>query len=259
MEKCLYDITIRKLLMKIAILSDIHSNLEALEAVFKDLQNENIDAIYCTGDLVGYAANPNEVIRLLRLKKVKCVMGNHDYACLDEEMEYRMTKNARVTIAYTCQVLKLENFNFLKALPSHINENGVYFTHGVPPNSIDRYISLQSKHAIINAFAGFKEQVAFVGHTHHFEFYELIENSKIERPTFESNLFELKPTSRYIISAGSIGQPRDDNREAGYLIFDTITLLLTRRTIQYNIELTIEKISAARLPLENGLRLMKGR
>lgn len=68
--------------MKLAILSDTHSNLEALEAVFEDLLNKNIDAIYCTGDFVGYAANPNVVIHLIRQKKVKCVMGNHDYACL---------------------------------------------------------------------------------------------------------------------------------------------------------------------------------
>jgi predicted phosphodiesterase len=245
--------------MILAILSDIHSNLETLKAVFEDLKNKQPEAIYCTGDLVGYAANPNEVIHNLRHNKVKCVMGNHDYACLHEEMEYRMNKNARVAIAYTCQVLRSRNFNFLKALPKYINENGVYFTHGLPPKSADQYVSLQSNHALINAFSSFHEQVAFVGHTHLFETYELIENNKIQRPTFDGNSFELKPSSRYIISAGSVGQPRDDNREAGYLIYDTSTQQLIKRTIQYDVELTIEKINAAGLPFDNGLRLLKSR
>jgi len=245
--------------MKLAILSDIHSNLEALDSVFKDLQNENVDAIYCTGDLVGYAANPNEVIQLLRQNKVKCVMGNHDYACFHEEMEYRMTKNARLAIAYTCQVLRSRNFNFLKVLPRYIVENGIYLTHGLPPKSVDQYVSLQNNHALIKAFSGFQEQVAFVGHTHLFEIYELTENKKIERSDFDGNSFDLIPNSRYIISAGSVGQPRDDNREAGYLIYDSTTQLIIKRTIQYNVELTIEKIIAAGLPLANGIRLLKGR
>lgn len=245
--------------MKLVILSDTHSNLEALKAVFEDLQNENVDAIYCTGDLVGYAANPNEVIHLLRQNNVKCVMGNHDYACLHEEMEYRMTKNARAAIAYSCQVLRSRNFNFLKVLPSYINENGIYLTHGLPPKSLDQYLSLQSNHALVNAFSGFQEQMAFVGHTHLFEIYELTENNKIERHIFVGNSFELKPTSRYIVSSGSVGQPRDNNREAGYLIFDTANQLIVKRTIQYNVELTIEKISAAGLPLANGTRLLKGK
>lgn len=245
--------------MKLAILSDIHSNLEALEATFEDLQNENIDAIYCTGDLVGYAANPNEVIQLLRKNKVKCVMGNHDIACFNEEMEYRMTKNARVAIAYTCQVLKSRNFNFLKALPRYISENGIYLTHGLPPKSLDQYVSLQSNNALIIAFSSFREKVAFVGHTHLFEIYELTKNNKIESQTFDCNSFNLKPDSRFIISAGSVGQPRNDKREAGYLIFDTTAQQLIKRTIQYNVELTIEKINKARLPIENGLRLLKGK
>lgn len=243
--------------MKHAILSDIHSNLEALEATFEDFKCQQIDAIYCTGDLVGYAANPNEVIQLLRQNKVKCLMGNHDYACLQEEMEYRMTKNARVAIAYTCQVLSSKNFNFLKVLPRYINENGVYLTHGLPPKSFDQYVSLQSNHALIIAFSSFQEQVAFVGHTHLFEIYELTENKKIEKHTFEDNSFELKPNSRYIISAGSVGQPREDNREAGYLIYDATTLRLAKRTVQYNVELTIEKIKTSGIPIANGLRLLK--
>jgi predicted phosphodiesterase len=244
--------------MRIAILSDIHSNLEALKSVIEDFKNEKVDVIYCTGDLVGYAANPNELIALLRQNKIKGVMGNHDYACLDDEMEYKMVKNARLAIAYTSQVLSSRNFNFLKELPRFIKENGIYLTHGLPPESFNQYVSLQSNHSLLNAFSSFQEQVAFVGHSHLFEIYEFYENNKIKRITFDDNSFILNPTSRYIISAGSVGQPRDENRAAGYLIYDTTKQMIIKRKVNYNVELTITKIKAAGLPIENGLRLLKG-
>ena len=85
----------------------------------------------------------------------------------------------------------------------------------------------------------------------------MTENRKIERPAFYGNSFEFKPTSRYIVSAGSVGQPRDDNREAGYLIYDTENYRVTKRIFQYQVESTIQKIIAAGLPEKNGTRLRK--
>jgi predicted phosphodiesterase len=243
--------------LKIAILSDIHSNLEALEAAFEDLQHHEIDVIYCTGDLVGYASNPNEVISLLQQNNVRCLLGNHDYACIDPRAVEDMVRNARLTIDYTIKALFPEHFDFLKELPSFINENGVWFTHGLPPDSFDEYVDTQSKQELLTAFASFNEKVAFVGHTHLIEIYELTENGKIEEPIFDGDLFNLIPGSRYIISAGSVGQPRDDNREAGYLIFDSLNQQITKRRITYDVDWTIEKINSVGLPRGNGLRLLK--
>lgn len=243
--------------MKIAILSDIHSNLEALEAAFEDLQNNPVDNIYCTGDLVGYAANPNEVIDSLRQKKVKCIMGNHDYACFNQRMQEKMMKNASEAIAYTKKELTPENFSFLKNLPWKIRENEVSLTHGLPPDLLDEYIDMQSKTALIRAFLSFREQLAFVGHTHLFEMYELTEKGRIEKSEFPQSKLDLNPHSRYMISAGSIGQPREDNREAGYLIYDTEDHQVTKRVFQYPVEITIQKIIAAGLPEKNGTRLRK--
>lgn len=243
--------------MKIAIFSDIHSNLEALEAAFEDLQHHEIDVIYCTGDLVGYASNPNEVISLLQQNNVRCLLGNHDYACIDPRAVDDMVRNARLTIDYTRGVLLPEHLNFLKELPLFINENGVWLTHGLPPDSYDEYVDSQSKNELMDAFASFNGNVAFVGHTHLVEIYELTENGKIEEPVFGGATFELNANSRYMISAGSVGQPRDDNREAGYLIFDSLNQQITKRRITYDVDWTIEKINSVGLPVGNGLRLLK--
>ena len=100
--------------------------------------------------------------------------------------------------------------------------------------------------------------MALVGHTHLFEVVELSDSGKIEKYEFKDAELALKPGSRYLISSGSVGQPRDDNREAGYLIYDTENHRVTKRTIQYNLDLTIAKIKAAGLPKDNGRRLRKG-
>ena len=243
--------------MKIAIISDIHSNLEALEAALHDIKTQSVTAIYCIGDLVGYGASPNEVIDLLRKNRVKCLMGNHDYACLNQRSMDSMIRNARESIEYTRRVLTPESLDLLLRLPGFISENGIYLTHGLPPALFVEYLDLQSTHELKQAFLSFPEQVAFVGHTHLFELVELTDNGKIEKYEFKGSKLDLKPTSRYLISAGSVGQPRDDNLEAGYLIYDTEIHQVIKRTFQYNVKLTIEKIKMAGLPESNGRRLLK--
>ncbi len=243
--------------MKLAIISDIHSNLEALEAAMQDIKTQNVSAIYCIGDLVGYGANPNEVIDLLQRNNVKCLMGNHDYACLNQQSMDDMIRNARNSIAYTKRELTPESFEVLKNLPGFISENRIFLTHGLPPALFHEYLDMQSNIELKQAFLSFKEQVAIVGNTHLFEVVELTDKGKIEQYEFDHSTLDLKPKSRYLISAGSVGQPRDDNREAGYLIYDTEIKQVTKRTFLYDVELTIKKIKAAGLPENNGRRLRK--
>lgn len=244
--------------MRIGIISDIHSNLEALEAALEDIKTQNVEIVYCTGDLVGYAANPNEVIDLLRKDSVNCIMGNHDYACFNQRIRAEMNRDARDAIDYTKRVLTSENLLFLKELPWQIRENGIYLIHGLPPAHLDEYIHKQNKDELKQAFSSFCEQVAFVGHTHLFEIYQMTRNGEIRGPGFRQNKFKLESRSRYMIGAGSIGQPREDNRDAGYLIYDTNLRQIARRTFLYNVELTIEKIKNVGLPLDNGRRLLNG-
>ena len=243
--------------MKLAIISDIHSNLEALEAALNDIKTQNVSVIYCTGDLVGYGPNPNEVIDLLMRNNVKCLMGNHDFACLNQHAKDDMIRSARESIVYSKRVLTTKSFDLLKNLPRFINENGIYLTHGMPPALFHEYLNEQANHELKQAFLSFTEQVAFVGHTHLFEVVELTDKGKIEQYGFDYSKLDLKPKSRYLISAGSVGQPRDDKREAGYLIYDTEIKQVTKRTFLYDVELTIKMIKAAGLPENNGRRLLR--
>jgi predicted phosphodiesterase len=243
--------------MKLAIISDIHSNLEALEAAMHDIKTQNVTTIYCIGDLVGYGPNPNEVIEMLWRNNVKCLIGNHDFACLNEGAMKSMVRNARESLTYTIRILTPENIDLLQKLPRFISENGIYLTHGMPPAWFAEYLDMQSNDELKQAFLSFTEQVAFVGNTHLFEVVELTGKGRIEKYGFDGFKLDLKPTSRYLISAGSVGQPRDDNREAGYLIYDTEKRQVIKRTFQYDVELAIEKIKAAGLPESNGRRLLK--
>ena len=243
--------------MKLAIISDIHSNLEALEAAMHDIKTQNVSAIYCIGDLVGYGANPNEVIDLLQRNNVKCLIGNHDFACLNEGAMGSMVRNARESLTFTMRVLTSERIDLLTKLPRFISENGIYLTHGMPPSWFVEYLDMQSDEELKQAFLSFTEQVAFVGNTHLFEVVELTGKGRIEKYGFDGFKLDLKPSIRYLISAGSVGQPRDDNREAGYLIYDTEKRQVIKRTSQYDVELVIEKIKAAGLPEINGSRLLK--
>lgn len=243
--------------MRLAILSDIHSNLEALTAVVNDLEKLNIEKVYCTGDVVGYGPNPNEVIEILSQLKAICVMGNHDNACFNKKMQDWMNEDASLSIDYTKKVLTSENYTYLSQLPSYHIEEGLYLVHGLPPQSMTRYLDLLYKAELKNAFDSFQEQVAFVGHTHLFLNYELKEDGQIVRNAMEGPHFRLNPTSRYIINAGSVGQPRDPNREAGYLVYDPDSLTVEKRLVDYNVNLTIQKIYKAGLPHRNGKRLLK--
>lgn len=227
------------MLKVLAIISDIHSNLEALETALQDIKTQNVTAIYCTGDLVGYGANPNEVIELLCQNKVRCLMGNHDYACLDQRSRDEMIRNGRESIDYTKRVLTPESFDLLRKLPGFISENGIYLTHGLPPALFDEYLDMQNKNELNQAFLSFTEQVAFVGHTHLFEVVELTDSGKIEKYEFDFSELDLKSTSRYLISAGSVGQPRDDNREAGSFVVvhytNLVLFVIYKLVIRYSL------------------------
>lgn len=243
--------------MKCAILSDIHSNLEALTAAVHDLEELNIEKVYCAGDVVGYGPDPNEVIDLLRQLKAICVMGNHDNACFNKKMQDWMSAQAKQSIDYTKKVLSPENILYLASRPSCHFEKALHLVHGLPPQSMTRYLDLLYKTELKNAFDSFNGQIAFVGHTHLFFNYEQKNDGQIVKNKMDGLHFPLNPHSRYIVSAGSVGQPRDPRREAGYLVYDTNRLLLEKRLINYNVNLTIQKIKKANLPPGNGKRLLK--
>lgn len=184
-------------------------------------------------------------------------MGNHDCACFNQRMRVMMNLEARQSIDYTKKILSSESINFLAQLPSYLKEEGIYLVHGLPPHSLIKYLDMLYKSELKSAFASFTQPIVFVGHTHLMIYYELKESGQIMKHSIGSGVIQLNPHSRYIINSGSVGQPMDPNKEAGYLVYDPDNKTIEKRLINYPAGITIQKINDSGLPKRNGLRLLK--
>lgn len=225
--------------MKIAIFSDVHSNLEALEAVIKQIEKEKVDEIYCLGDIIGYGPNPNECIELVKSVTNKVVMGNHDSAVVNQTDILLFNSYARESTEWTRRVIKDENYEFILDLPLKISENDLLFVHSTPLIPEDwNYILTQ--YGAEKQFNYFDESVCFIGHSHRPEVFKSIDD-------------------RLIINDGSVGQPRDGNPESCFLIFDTDDLTYKFIRLKYNTKLVYKKIIKAGLNEFLGERLLVGR
>jgi predicted phosphodiesterase len=212
----------------IAILSDIHSNLEALTIALDSLVGEDISAIYCTGDLVEYPEEANGVISLIRQGQVKCVMGNNDSAYMDQ---LDCSDEVQNDSDRPWEEITETNLSFLEQLPAYLSEPELYLVHALPPNSFLKYIDNQREQSLLKAFGSFSQSIAFVGHTHEYKIYELTVSGEIRKHEFVNPEFYLNPGSRYIINAGSVGQARRLNHELGYLLYDLEQQRIIRKLI----------------------------
>ncbi|AEF95813.1 metallophosphoesterase family protein [Methanotorris igneus] len=240
--------------MKLAILSDIHSNLEALEAVLNDIDKHDIDRVFCLGDIVGYGANPNECIEII--KKFPTVAGNHDYGVIGKEMISFFNTFGQIAIIYTKEVLKEENAEYLKKLPLIIEEKidgkKVIFSHACPQNP-DSWEYLFPDYVPDYVFS--YEDVVFVGHSHIPFVYSKNRGCVL---THEGKI-ELNENDKYVINPGSVGQPRDGVNRASYAIFDTDEYSVEIKRIPYDIIKAANKILNVGLPEYLAERLFLGK
>lgn len=225
---------------KIAIISDIHSNLEALETVIKDIKKKKIKKIYCAGDIVGYGANPNECTNIIRKLKIQSVQGNHDFSCIKLEDVDWFNFFGQAALAWTNKKLTKENRNFLKKLPRTMSKESIFFVHGSPRDPLHEYIYSDFTAWDAKAFFSYtKNNIIVVGHSH--------------RPFVE------RLGTKMIFNPGSVGQPRDNNPKASYCIFDAKTKNVKICRIEYNIKKAADKIIKAGLPHFLSARLYLGR
>lgn len=207
----------------IAILSDIHSNLQALKTTLDLLAWQNITNIWCTGDLVEYPEEANEVIDLIRRNKVQCVLGNNDKAYCQRSLNpYGESPSEPISD---------DNLEYLDQLPLFLSTEIFYLVHGFPPDSCTKYIDDRTRQALLHAFTTFHQQLAFVGHTHQFKIYELTPKGEIRTHDLIDNEFILHPESRYMVNCGSVGQIRGTNKTAGYLLYDRENQRIRLQTI----------------------------
>lgn len=244
--------------MKYGIISDIHSNFEALGEVLNNL--EKVDEIICLGDIVGYGANPNYCIEKVKKLNCKCVGGNHDFGVLGKLSINYFNYAARDAILWTSRQLKNDNINFLLSLNKKIELKGnIFAVHGSPQNPMLEYILNKNTASII--FSKFNFKICFVGHSHLAGCFSFNENNqKVDYINFSNGgSIEIHKNKRYIINSGSVGQPRDGNPKASYGIYNQKYGIVNIYRVPYPINLTKDKIINAGLPTSLADRLSYGR
>jgi predicted phosphodiesterase len=232
--------------MRIAIISDIHSNLEALTKAMEIINKQSVDDIICLGDIVGYGANPNECIELVRKHCDAVIKGNHEGAVENISLTEYFTDDARAAVFWTREQLTEKNFDYLLTLPLSHKSDDLLFVHASPCNPAEWHYILDNSDAPV-AFRCFSELICFIGHTHTPAIFSTDRQSK-----------RITKEERSIINVGSIGQPRDRNTDLSFGIFDTCAWTYENIRSPYDVELTVKKILATDLPSGLGYRLLMG-
>ncbi|MDH7578125.1 MAG: metallophosphoesterase family protein [Bacillota bacterium] len=244
--------------MRYAIISDIHANLEALQATITDLENQDVQQIICLGDIVGYYPNPNECTELCRARGFTCLRGNHDDAAVGNCGIEDFNPIAQAALRWTARNLKEVNKKWLLQLPEQFLDDHFLAVHGSP---WDPYAYIFSAGSASRAFLTLKSHysqvnLCFFGHTHQRALYYTDEGSI--HKTEGENKYRLGKTGRYLINPGSIGQARDGKPGASYLIYDAERTEIEFRHVTYNLNLTQQKVVAAGLPQMLAERLSLG-
>lgn len=226
--------------MKIGLMADPHSNLAALKAVLSDMPH--VDQIICIGDLVGYAAEPNEVVNLARSKRIQAVMGNHDYAAVTRDVRGFNPLAAQAAL-WTAEKLSGENLKFLSNLPTQLKidlKQKLYVVHGSPRDPLNEYVFPDyPNRELARILEGVDAEIVALGHTH----------VPMKRMIM----------GKLIVNPGSVGQPRDRDPRASYVVLTLgKEIEVSYKRVEYDTEATARKIRTAGLPEELAARLFFG-
>ena len=240
--------------MTTAILSDIHGNLDALESVLAILEERCPARVLCLGDVVGYGANPNECVEAIRGRCEHVLLGNHDAAATGGPEAARFNVHARAAALWTAKILTPSNRDWLRELPLTHSFESFLCVHASPasPRSweyvFDRYDAEPQ-------FQYFREPLCLIGHTHQPAAYELRENGCVP---VSSPRLRLSPERRYIVNVGSVGQPRDRDPRASFVLYHEGAGEIEFLRVPYDLESAQKKILDAELPPFLATRLATG-
>ena len=241
--------------MKILVISDIHANLTALEAVFDDAGE--YDAVWFLGDLVGYGPDPNECVERVReLPDLVSLLGNHDAATLNQIEIVTFNPDARRAIEWTQSVISPENLEYLAEIPETVQIGDVTLAHGSPRQPVWEY--LLDSYTVTENFDYFDTPFCFVGHTHLPVIYRMDDQHLLAERIIPDLEMQLTLTPRLIVNPGSVGQPRDRNPRASYAIYDTETHHWQFKRVPYDIKAVQERMRKFALPQRHINRLELG-
>jgi diadenosine tetraphosphatase ApaH/serine/threonine PP2A family protein phosphatase len=237
------------------VISDIHANLTALEAVLSEAGE--FDATWCLGDLIGYGPDPNECIdRVKELPGLTCIIGNHDAAALKQIDPDSFNPEAREAIYWTQKILTKCSLDFLSELSEKIEVERVTLTHGSPRHPVWEYL-LDTRTATVN-FTYFQTPLCFVGHTHLPVVYSLTDKDAQAHMCVPDANKKSILSNRAIINPGSVGQPRDRDPRAAYAIYDSEDDTWDFRRVPYDIPSVQERMRNVDLPDRHIYRLSAG-
>jgi predicted phosphodiesterase len=240
--------------MKVAVISDIHGNLEAFKEVLADMDRAHVEDVVCLGDNVGYGPEPEEVVRLIRQRGISSVMGNHELALTQPMHLQRMNPSARKSVILTRDLLSPSSLAYFKTLRPCLTFHGALCVHGCPPDSVTTYLFTLSETRLKKIFRAMIERICFAGHTHELERIRF-DGQQVTHEPLNRGFFGMHDQARYIINAGSVGQPRDGNNNAKYLIWETDSQTVDVRFVPYDIGKTADKILKMGFPEFNATRL----
>ena len=241
--------------MRIAVISDIHANLHALEAVLAAIDAESVDELWCLGDLVGYGPRPNECVALVQERAAVCLAGNHDLAVLGA-IELDVFQGAAGAAArWTRTVLEPHARSFLAGLEPSGRREGVALAHGSPRDPVWEYVLTPP--AAAAAFAAVEEPLVLVGHSH-VQLALALEDGRPTGGSAEAGQTVELGSVRRLLNPGSVGQPRDGDPRAAWLVIDAASSRATFRRTTYPIERTQAEMRERDLPEILSKRLAHG-
>lgn len=230
--------------MRTAVISDIHGNLEALEAVLAEVDRIGVELLYSLGDIVGYGPDPAACLEIVRRRAAVSLMGNHDAAVAGLTSLEEFNEFARSAVEWTAARLAAAQIEYLGSLPYTHRAPELLLVHASPIEP-ERWHYLHGLADINEHFAAFAERLCFVGHSHRPGVYAIGGDGTVTRRGAAESL---RPGLRYLVNAGSVGQPRDRDPRASFVVYDAARGRVDVRRVSYPVEKTQERMHAAGIP-----------
>jgi diadenosine tetraphosphatase ApaH/serine/threonine PP2A family protein phosphatase len=242
--------------MLVAIVSDIHANRHAFEAVLRDIEGSDARELWCLGDVVGYGADPNDCCALARERAAVCLSGNHDLAVTGELSLDEFSPGAALAARWTQEVIDDEHADWLRSLDPQGGEDGVGLYHASPRDPIWEYVvSTLLAELCLDAAS---QRVSLVGHSHvALSFVRPDGEAATGEPRRGGDALDLS-AGEWLVNPGSVGQPRDGDPRAAWMLLDTDAWRAEWRRVDYDIKGAAAAIRAARLPDSLAERLQYG-
>ena len=231
--------------MRILILSDIHANLTAFDAVLRQAEGQ-WDYVWCLGDVIGYGPDPNECLDRLRQLPHHCLLGNHDWAAIHSEEIRHFNDDARASLLWTQAELREDNAEYLRQLPATLVVANFTLAHGSPREPIWEYI--MEPHAAASNFSHFQTNYCLVGHTHMPIIFECAAGAGALPQMGHAGQPRCLNGRRLILNPGSVGQPRDANPDAAYALLDTESERWQQKRAPYAVHEVQQRMRERQLP-----------